>query len=283
MRRPQPLEDAVRAVAAAPRLDAPANKVLSYANRFLKPGILKDALSGTPIGHPAHPLLTDVPIGLWTSAVFLDMFGGRSARSASRHLVGAGVLAALPTAVTGLSDLADVEDKEQRRIGLVHAAANVTALLVFAASHRRRANSGGKLLGLLGLAGVTAGGFLGGHLSYRLGIGVNTNAFENHIDEWTSALPDADLKDNPRKVTVKGNEIMLVRRNGRIYALANRCTHRGGPLNKGRIEGECAVCPWHLSMFALEDGEIVRGPASAPQTAYDTRVSDGTIEVRSPQ
>jgi nitrite reductase/ring-hydroxylating ferredoxin subunit len=278
----QPLEAAIGSLTRARALDVPARKLIAYANRFLKPGVAKDVLSGTYLGHPAHPLLTDVPIGLWTSAVFLDLFGGRKARRAARRLVGAGVLAAVPTAITGLSDLADVEDHDQRRVGIVHAAANVSALVMFALSHARRANGGGRLLGLLGVGAVTAGGYLGGHLSYRSGLGVNTTAFETKIEEWTRALPEAELEERtPRRVVVRRNEIMLFRRDERIYALANRCTHRGGPLYKGRIERDCVICPWHLSTFALDDGAIVRGPATAPQRAYDVRVTDGTIEVRS--
>ena len=66
-----------------------------------------------------------------------------------------------------------------------------------------------------------------------------------------------------------------------IYALANRCSHRGAPLHEGTIEDRHVVCPWHFSRFDLQDGSITRGPAVAPQPCYETRVRDGKIEVRS--
>lgn len=280
--RPEVLEAAVKSLSRASALDGPARLVVRAVWRMLGPGPLKDAISGTGFGHPNHPWLTDLPIGFWTNAAFLDLFGGARSRRPARRLVGAGILAALPTAVTGLSDLADVEDVEHRRIGIAHAGANSVALTLYALSYAARVRGrSGRLWSALGLAAVTAGGYLGGHLSYRAGIGVDRTAFQPRLDDWTPALPEAELVDDQPKLVVAGrNEIMLLRKDGRMYALANRCTHRGGPLYKGKIEDGCVVCPWHLSTFSLDDGAIVRGPASAPQPAYDVRVADGNIEVR---
>ena len=71
-------------------LDAPAKRVASVVRSLLPGGPVKDALSGTLLGHPAHPLLTDVPIGSWTSAVMLDWIGGSDSRTAARRLRGRG-------------------------------------------------------------------------------------------------------------------------------------------------------------------------------------------------
>jgi nitrite reductase/ring-hydroxylating ferredoxin subunit len=82
------------------------------------------------------------------------------------------------------------------------------------------------------------------------------------------------------RVRAGRNDVMLLRREGGIVALANRCSHRGGPLHKGSVDSDTVTCPWHLSTFKLDDGSIVCGPATAPQPSYETRVRDGMIEVR---
>src|SRR5919199_2544694 len=91
-------------VGAAAFLDGPAEAVAKWLRGAVPQGPVKDTLSGTPLGHALHPWLTDFPIGTWTSSFLLDVFGGRDARAASRTLVGAGVLAALPAAVSGIND-----------------------------------------------------------------------------------------------------------------------------------------------------------------------------------
>ena len=260
------------------------NGVVDAIGGAVRAGILKDALSGTWLSHPAHPMLTDVPIGAWTSAAILDLFGGEQAQAGSDTLVGAGVLAALPTAITGLSDLADVEDEETRRIGLAHASANVAGVGLYALSYLlRRAGSrkAGVALSTLGAGAMTAGGLLGGHLSYRKGIGVDHTAFESGPRRWTSVVPSEELPDGtPKMVTVGRTDVMLYRDGPRLFALSNRCSHRGGPLAKGKVANGNVTCPWHLSTFDLADGSVVRGPATAPQPVFEAREHEGQIEVR---
>ena len=86
------------------RLDAVAGPLRDRVADVLGSQPLKDALSGTWLGHPLHPLLTDLPIGFWTSAFTLDLLGGRRSRRAATHLVAWGVLTAIPTAASGASD-----------------------------------------------------------------------------------------------------------------------------------------------------------------------------------
>src|ERR671937_1857433 len=85
----------------------PVAEPLQKAVRALVPqeSGLKDLLSGTWLGHPLHPPLTDVVIGAWTSALLLDLLGGEDAEAAADRLVGAGVLAAVPTAAPGFFGL----------------------------------------------------------------------------------------------------------------------------------------------------------------------------------
>lgn len=266
-------------------LDGVATKLAS-AIGVIGPGRIRDALSGTWLGHALHPLLTDIPIGSWTSATLLDLVGGGESEPAAQRLVGVGVAAALPTALTGWTEWADSQrsDKEVRRIGVVHAGANVAALTLFAASlaARRRGNQRrGKLYGFAAMGALTVGGHLGGHLSYAKGIGVDQTAFDSRSSDWRPAVADATLGEGEtRVVDVDGVPILITRQGGRLHALANRCCHRGGPLGEGSIEDGQVTCPWHGSTFALEDGSVVRGPAAYPQPAYDVRVSNGSIEVR---
>jgi nitrite reductase/ring-hydroxylating ferredoxin subunit len=73
---------------------------------------------------------------------------------------------------------------------------------------------------------------------------------------------------------------MLVRAGGRIHALANTCSHLGGPLCEGTLHEGGVVCPWHGSRFDLETGEVLDGPAVFPAPRFETRVRDGRIELR---
>jgi uncharacterized membrane protein len=153
-------------------LDSVGRKLsLAFAN-VVRPGRAKDLLAGTWLGHPAHPMLTDLPIGAWSSAVILDLVGGRQARRAADALVGVGVLTAVPTAVTGLSDLADVVNPDERSIGTAHALANSTAVVLYGGSYlarRRGRRQAGVRLAMLGAAVMAGAGFLGGHLAFRKG------------------------------------------------------------------------------------------------------------------
>lgn len=265
----------------------PVAEALARAVReAIDPGALKDALSGRWLGHALHPLLTDVPIGCWTSATLLDLLGGRRGEGSADLLLAVGVVTALPTAVTGAIDWGDttIVDERVRRVGLVHAAVNVAALTCFSASitarrsGRRRA---GRVLGLAGMAALAAGGHLGGHLSYARGVGVDRTTFLQQPQEWVAALQDANLGEGVvTRIEVEGMAVVLTRQDGRVYALAARCAHRGGPLDEGQVEDGCVTCPWHGSIFRLADGAVERGPSAYPQPAFDVRVNDGRIEIR---
>jgi nitrite reductase/ring-hydroxylating ferredoxin subunit/uncharacterized membrane protein len=265
-------------------LDAPAKKLAKAVRSALPAGPVKDVLSGTFLGHPLHPLLTDLPIGSWTSALMLDWIGGPESRTAARRLTAAGILAALPTAAAGYSDWADTEVSSPtvRRTGLVHAAANVTALGFFTASYlARRRGDGGRGLALTGLGALVAGGHLGGHLAYVEGVGVNQTAFEEAPEDWTPTVTEEELSEGRLLCARAGDVNLLIVRDGDgIHALDDRCTHRGGPLHEGEVADGCVTCPWHGSRFRLADGSVERGPASSPQPLYETRVTDGRVEVR---
>jgi nitrite reductase/ring-hydroxylating ferredoxin subunit len=277
---------AVRKLAGIEALDTPAKKIAKTARNVIGPGKLKDALSGSWLGHAAHPMLTDLPIGTFTSALLLDWLGGRRSEPAADRLIGLGLVSTLPVVASGYSDWADSEvgNDSVRRIGIVHASANLTASSLFAASwlaRRRGARGRGRVLALAGGAALVTGGNLGGHLSLAEGMGVDQSTFEDAPAEWTDVLADADLPDDTmRCVVAAGTPVLLARHGGELHALSNRCVHRGGPLHEGELGDGTVTCPWHGSSFDLRDGGLVRGPAAYPQPVWDVRVREGRIEVR---
>ena len=279
-----PLEPLIEKVEAAEALDAAAKPIAAQARRVLKPGVLKDAISGTWLGHALHPLLTDVVIGSFLSATILDVLdgGGR----ASEKLIGVGLAAYPPTALTGVNDWADTEPVSDgvRRAGLVHAVTNAGALSLYAASllARRRGRRGtGVALGLAGATALAAAGYLGGHLSYTKGVGPNETAYDAGPDDWTPAADASLLADGrPTRVVVDETPVLLLKRGERVYAIHDRCSHRGCSLSDGDLEETRVVCSCHGSTFDLRTGAVERGPATAPQPAFQTRIADGRVELR---
>lgn len=268
-------------------LDPLTDKLSAAVSTATSPTAVRNALHGSWLGHPAHPLLTDVPIGAWTSAAVLDLVGGERAGDGADVLVALGVASAVPTALTGAADWAEYNDDRVRRVGLVHALSNSVALACQAASlaARRRGRRGlGVALSFTGLGALMVGGYLGGHLSYRLGSGVDRTAFEPAPAEWEDAAAAVTLADGrPHLARVGGVDVVVVDHDGRIDALADRCTHMGGPLHEGELDDGCIRCPWHASTFRLADGAVVRAPATAPQPRFETRVVDGRVQVRAAQ
>lgn len=278
-----PLRTIPEALHEVRTLDRLADPIGKAVGAVVRPGALKDLLSGTWLGHPAHPMLTDVVIGSWTSSMVLDVVGGERSRPASDLLVGLGILAAVPTAATGLSDWSDTWG-ETRRVGLVHGIGNVAALAVYTASflaRRRGARKLGVGLGFAGGALATATAYLGGHLAFGRGVGVDAAVFEHAPADWTRVADEGSLKEDQPLLGKAGDaEIVLIRHDGVIRALADRCTHRGGPLHEGEVDGGTISCPWHGSIFTVVDGSVVRGPATAPQPCYEVRIRKGAVEVR---
>ena len=263
-------------------LDKPSDALAAVWNKVLSPQPVVDVLSGSPIGHPLHPLLVTVPIGAWTSALVLDLTGDEDG---ARRLTALGVLAAAPTAIAGWSDWRYTVGGE-RRVGLVHAVANGAAVAAYGFSWlaRRRGNHvSGVAWSVAGGAMLGVGGWLGGHLSYALGVGVDTTAFQHVADDWTEVLPAEPVQAGSLTgADVSGVPLVLTRDPaGQVVALADRCTHRGAPLHEGELSDGCIVCPWHDSAFEL-DGGVVRGPAQRPQAAYEVQERDGRIWVRRP-
>lgn len=265
-------------------LDPIAQRLREIVRRMIpQESQLKDALSGTWLGHPVHPPLTDVVIGAWMSAAFLDWFGGNDSERAAERLVGLGVVAAVPTAMAGLSDWADLFGG-RRRVGSLHAIGNTTALGFQSMSWlaRKRGRRGlGLGLSMMGGAVATASAWLGGHLSLGLGVGVNQTVFESLPSEWTPIIEEDRLQEGKlQHASVDGVSIAVVKSRDRIHAMVDRCSHRGCSLHEGKFDGTTITCPCHGSSFRL-DGTIVKGPATSPQPSFDVRVTSGRVEIRS--
>ena len=277
------LHGLMKRIEKAERLDAVAEPLSSGVQKAVTPAAVRNLLSGTWLGHSVHPMLTDVPIGLWTASTVLDLLGGEDAEPASDLLVAVGLASAVPTAVTGMNDWSDTSGGE-KRLGVAHALANTLGVALFAVSlvARRNGNRGaGKTLGLLGYTSLLAGGYIGGHLSYGKGVNVNRTAFEASPEGWTPALDEDELADGRAKLARVGDvDVMVYREGGRVFALANTCTHMGGSLVEGDIHDRCVTCPLHGSTFRLEDGSVVRGPAAVPQPVFEARVLGGRVELR---
>lgn len=275
------LERLAAGIERAAFLDRPSQLATRAFERAVSPPAVRDLLSGTPIGHPLHPVLVALPIGSWTAATYLDVTGGD--RRAAKRLVGFGILTAIPTALAGANDLATTSGAE-RRVGAAHAIANSVALLLYGSSWRaRRSGQGarGVALSLAGAAALGAGGWLGGHLVYALGVGVDTTSFQHFPADWTDVAAESEVLDGTATMRRAGGVAVLLTRNaGRITALADRCTHRGGPLHEGELAAGCVTCPWHQSVFRLNDGMVVSGPATRPQAAAEVRVVAGRVQVR---
>lgn len=269
----------------AEKLDVVARPLHRIIPKLIPRGQVNGTLSGTGLGHPLHPTVVQLPLGAWFSVVVLDLVGGSRSRSAATRLLGIGNLAALPAVAAGVNDWMDTNGAESR-VGLIHATGNAGALTLFTASWWARVKGKHRAGIALGLAGLTlsgAAGWLGGHLGYAMGVGVDTTAFEPAVDDWTEVGTEDNLRDNePLMVRANRTPVLLVRNEGTIYALADRCTHRGAPLHEGTVAAGCITCPWHGSQFRLTDGAIAHGPATRPQPCMEVRVTDGQIEVRQP-
>lgn len=268
--------------------DRPAREAVQGA---LRPQALKDALHGTWLGHPLHPVLAQVPVGSWVAAGLLDAVP--PLRPAATVLIGTGVAAAVPTALAGSADWSE-QEVGVRRVGLVHAALNTVALGLYTGSlvaRRRGAGTAGRLLAYAGLALAGGSAAVGGHMSYAQSSGVShaATAARSLTHEWVDLGPLADLTDgSPTRRSGEGNgapvPLAVVRRGEHVDVFLDACAHLGRPLSEGtvtQVRGrDCLVCPWHDSAFDLAKGQPTRGPAAVPQEKLLVRLEGGRVLAR---
>jgi len=247
----------------------------------------KNFLHGTWIGHPLHVILTDIPIGAWTTAMVFDALDSmntrRQYRVAADMAVTLGLVGAVGTAASGLTDWQDV-DPPARRIGLVHWLLNVVSVTLFGGSliaRRRGSRTAGRGLAALGYALLMVAARLGGNLVYGQKVGVDHTSSEKLPGQFTAVLSESDLEDGkPVRAEHDGTPLLVVRQGSQIFALAETCSHLGGPLSEGTLDGDTIQCPWHGSRFSIRDGHVVDGPAVHPQPCLEVRIRGGQVEVR---
>ncbi|SCE84585.1 Rieske 2Fe-2S domain-containing protein [Micromonospora mirobrigensis] len=270
-------------------LDRVGDRLQRAVQATLRPQRVRDLLHGVWLGHPLHPAMVQVPVGAWISAAVVDLLPGQ--RRAATTLVALGTVSAVPAAVAGLNDWAALS-RDQRRIGLVHAASNTVGLALYAGSLAARLNGrhgSGRALAYLGLSAASLGAYIGGHLAYKQGAQVSQSVSELHrmSDEWQAV---ADLASLPQRELVTREvddvSVILYRHGDEVTVMLERCPHQSGPLGEGEVQEidghACVVCPWHGSAFRLNGGEVVQGPAATDQQILPTRVVDGVLQTRIP-
>jgi len=269
-----------------PAADATAKAVrASYEAGGPGGAALKNLLHGVSLGHPLHPVLTDIPIGAWTAALVLDACEASTGDAAYGRgadvAIATGLVGAAGAAITGLTDWSET-DGAARRVGMIHGLLNVAATSLLATSYLlRRADSRPAARGFaaVGFAVATASAYLGGSLVYRDRIGV-THADDSAPDDYVRVAASAEIPEGTmRQVDASGTAVLVVRQHGTLCVVGQHCTHLGGPLSEGELKDGSVVCPWHGSEFDLRNGRVVNGPATHPLPCYDVRERDGSIEV----
>lgn len=286
-----PLTFASRFAASQRWADPLARRLQPLISRAVSAPPVHNFFDGVWLGAPLHPPLTDVPVGAWTTALLLDtgsaLSGNRELGAAADRALAVGTIAALPTALTGLNDLRDLTG-QSRRIAMVHALMNVIGLSLSTASLAyRRAGRRGLARGASGLGYLisSTAAHLGGELSFGLGIRVNRTIGQAVPKSFVAVLDEAELRgEELRRVDVDGVAVLLARSQaGEVCALANTCTHLGGPLAEGSREGDTVACPWHGSRFDIRTGAVVEGPAVFVQPRLEARVREGKVEIGFPE
>jgi nitrite reductase/ring-hydroxylating ferredoxin subunit len=260
--------------------------------RLGRPGkLLQDLLNGSWLGHSLHPVVVDVVVGGSTVAVLLQVLswlGVADLRVALLWVLALTWLAGLSAIVTGLTDFKDTATGDERHVVGLHGLINILATAVLIGAFLALLVEADLLAGLLVMGGfgvLSVGAFIGGHIVFKYGYMVNHNAFSSgkKAREYTAILPVADLAEaTPTKAMLGPTALLLVRRGDLVFALKETCSHAGGPLSQGTLDGDTITCSWHASAFRLSDGAVRHGPAATRQVAYRARLSGDQVEVQGP-
>jgi nitrite reductase/ring-hydroxylating ferredoxin subunit/uncharacterized membrane protein len=250
---------------------------------------LKNLMHGTAVlGHPLHPALSDVPIGAWTAAVVADHvahFTSRLPTEAGDVALAVGVVAALLVAATGYTDFHETFAHE-RRVALAHGLVNTLVLVLMLASLALRWWAGAGVhpvavgLATVGWVLVILGGYLGGHLVFGSATMVNRTAFLEGFEGAAEVGASTDFPEGElRRVSANGMAVLMVRRGGQLFAVSNTCSHAGGPLDEGSLDGMVVTCPWHGSRFDVRSGRVCGGPATFSVPALHVIEAGGRVTV----
>ena len=275
---------AERAIDKQGWLDEVADMIQPALNSVFDTGgdvgrIAKDFLNGVWLGHPLHPVITDVPIGAWTITELLDLMSAANGddegldRAADISL-GAGLVAAEGT---------------RRRMGLAHAMLNVLGLgLNIGSLLLRQGTAGGKrgrgaarALSAAGYISAALAAYIAGDLIYTKGQAVSRNAFVEGPDGFKDVADEKELEEGKmHRVEVDGQNVVLVKHDHGIHAFGGTCSHYGCGLWEGELEEEVVTCQCHGSQFDITDGSVVHGPAVAPVPSYEVKTQIGRVMVK---
>ena len=274
-----------------PVADALQNLVGGFYRVLGAPGRgLKDLLHGTILmGHPLHPAATDIPLGAWIVGFVADwaaMATSAVPTQAGDLALAVGLAGALVSIASGLTDYHETFGHE-RRMATTHGLTMVLVFVIEAVSLGLRWGAGPSahlpavILATIGLALVLFGAYIGGHLTFGMGTMVNRTAFLEMPEDYVAVGKPNDFPEGEmRRVDAGTLAVLIVRLKGQLHAIANTCSHAGGPLNEGMLEDGIVTCPWHASRFCVLDGSVKGGPATFSQPMLLVREQDGQVEVR---
>jgi len=266
--------------------------------------MIKDFLQGKPLGHPLHPMLVHLPIGLFLLSFIFDV-ASKSLDAGPRsrafvlpayYTMSVGVFFALVAAVPGLADYSSIRrDHPARRTANWHLILNVAVvglyilnLTVRKRTHDPFANSVATtpfLLSCVAIVLLSVSGYLGGKMVYDDGIGVGRHRRrtrtprETIVTDGTISESALDEGDSLR-LDINDTIVTVAKVDGQVYAFQEFCTHRFGPLSEGTFDGTTVRCPWHGSCFDMRTGKVTDGPAKEDIRAFEVEVRDGQARIR---
>lgn len=249
-------------------------------------------------GHPIHPMLIPFPIAFFTGTLIADLIfminGNNSFAATASYLNIAGVAFALVAAVPGIIDfIYTVPPKSSgKKRALKHGITNVSVVIIFILTYFLRQNENSNytmivILGLLGVIGLVAAGWMGGTLVYRNQIGVDPRTA--NAGKWRELnltvrngrieiheLPEIK-EDQMVLIHADGKRIVLARSENKLVAFDDHCTHRGASLAGGMLICGTVQCPWHGSQFDVSTGKVKAGPAKEKIKSYVVKETEGKL------
>jgi uncharacterized membrane protein/nitrite reductase/ring-hydroxylating ferredoxin subunit len=274
--------------------------------------MLKDFLEGKPLRHPIHPMLVHFPIGLFILSFLLDL--ASLAFPSAPHLVRdafysmlLGIITALIAAIPGFVDFTDIRsDHPGKRTATAHLTLNLIVVALYGINLGVRSSSlddpkisiGPLILSLVGIALLSASGYLGGRLVYDEGIAVGRHKRRTPTPEATIHLsvpnekadiifvpvPEAERlgEKETLRAEIDGQVMTIAKIDNQLFAFQEFCTHRFGPLSEGCFDGFDVQCPWHKSRFDVRTGKVTQGPAKVDLKTFKVETRDGKICVGVP-
>jgi nitrite reductase/ring-hydroxylating ferredoxin subunit/uncharacterized membrane protein len=270
--------------------------------------MLKQLLQGKPLGHPLHPILVHLPIGLLLMSFLFDI--GAMVRPTAPsalfvqpafYTMALGVLTALLAAAPGLIDYLDIRrDHPARRIATYHMLLNLAAVALYVINlgirrpqlTQRQDMVLPFVLSITGVVLLSISGYLGGVMVYDDGIAVGrhrrlgktprqTIKLTGAPGEFVAVANENELEDGQTvRVEVNGVVLCVARAGGEVFAFQEFCTHRFGPLSEGSFRGTEVQCPWHRSCFDMRSGKVTNGPAKEDIRAFEVVVREGKVMVK---